>query len=219
MGQERLLTEVEAKELLSRAGIPVTRTVLAHTRAESVRLAKEMGYPVVLKIVSPDISHKSDIGGVKLNLNSSAQVGKAYRDMIAAVQEQMPGAKLEGISVQKMASPGIELIIGMSKDAQFGPVIMFGLGGILVEVLKDVSFRVVPLNSRDASQMIREIKGYSMLTGFRGRPPVDLAALEKITLAVSHFVENNPQVKELDLNPLIANKDGIIAVDARIVLG
>jgi len=219
LGQERLLTEVEAKELLSRAGIPVTRTVLAHTRAESVRLAKEMGYPVVLKIVSPDISHKSDIGGVKLNLNSSAQVGKAYRDMIAAVQEQMPGAKLEGISVQKMASPGIELIIGMSKDAQFGPVIMFGLGGILVEVLKDVSFRVVPLNSRDASQMIREIKGYSMLTGFRGRPPVDLAALEKITLAVSHFVENNPQVKELDLNPLIANKDGIIAVDARIVLG
>jgi acyl-CoA synthetase (NDP forming) len=123
-----------------------------------------------------------------------------------------------GVSVQRMARPGVEVIIGMSKDTQFGPVLMFGLGGILVEILKDVSFRVVPLTRRDAREMIREIKGYPLLEGYRGREPVDVSNLEELLLKVSTFVEQNPGVRELDLNPVFAYSDGAVAVDARIVM-
>jgi acyl-CoA synthetase (NDP forming) len=151
-----LLTEVEAKEILQKAGIPVIETKLARTKKEAVSLSKEMGFPVAMKIVSTDISHKSDAGGVKLGLTNAAQVGKAYSDMMTSIHQKMPEAKIQGVSMQKMARPGVEVIIGMSKDAQFGPVIMFGLGGILVEVLKDVSFRIVPLTKRDAAEMVRK---------------------------------------------------------------
>jgi acyl-CoA synthetase (NDP forming) len=137
---------------------------------------------------------------------------------MASVRQKYPEAKIDGVSVQKMASPGTEVIIGMSKDPQFGPVIMFGLGGVLVEVLKDVSFRIVPLTKRDASEMIREIKGYPILEGFRGQEPASIPALEELIVKVSQFVEQNSQIKELDLNPIFAYKDGAVAVDARIVL-
>jgi acyl-CoA synthetase (NDP forming) len=216
--KSKLLNEVEAKELLAKAGIPVIETKLAKTRTEAVALSKSMGFPVVLKIISPDISHKSDIGGVKLGLANAAQVEKAYSDIMSAVKQKQPEAKVTGVSVQKMARPGIEIIIGVSKDPQFGPVIMFGLGGILVELLKDVSFRLVPLTRRDAAEMIHEIKGLALLQGFRGREPVDLSRLEELIVKVSDFVDKNPQIKELDLNPLFAYKDSIVAVDARIVL-
>lgn len=215
---QELLNEVEAKRLLERAGIPVVDTRLARTKKEAVALSREIGYPVVLKIISPDISHKSDVGGVKVRLANGTQVAKAYTEIMAGVRQSVPGAKIEGVSVQKMAKPGVEIIIGMTDDAQFGPVIMFGLGGIWVEVLKDVSFRVVPLNAWDAAEMVREIKGYAMLEGYRGQEPVNVAYLENLLLKVSEFIEKNPQIKELDINPLIAYGDGAVAVDARIIV-
>ncbi|MDO8688015.1 MAG: acetate--CoA ligase family protein, partial [Dehalococcoidales bacterium] len=146
------------------------------------------------------------------------QVAKAYDDILGAIKQAYPAARLQGVSVQKMARPGVEVIIGMSKDPQFGPVLMFGLGGILVEILKDVSFRIVPLTPRDAREMIREIKGYPLLEGYRGQPPVDILNLEKLILKVSNFVEQHPEVKELDLNPIFAYSDGAVAVDARVIL-
>ncbi|UCH50813.1 MAG: acetate--CoA ligase family protein [Chloroflexota bacterium] len=212
------LTEIESKELLKEAGIPVVESKLAQTKTEAVSLSKKTGFPVVLKIVSPDVLHKSDSGGVKLGLTNTTQVGKAYSEIIAAIKKHHPKAKVEGISVQKMARPGVEVIIGMTKDAQFGPVLMFGLGGILVEVLKDVSFRIVPLTKRDAHEMIKEIKGYPLLEGYRGQEPADVPFLEDLMLKVSDFVDKNPEIKELDLNPIFAYKNKAVAVDARVIL-
>ncbi|MBM3182451.1 MAG: acetyl-CoA synthetase [Chloroflexi bacterium] len=213
-----LLTEIESKELLKEAGIPVVEAKLAKTKAEAMALSKKIGFPVALKIISPDVTHKSDIGGVKLGLKNAAQVGKAYSEILAAVKKHQRKAKILGVSVQKMVRPGVEVIIGMTKDPQFGPVLMFGLGGILVEVLKDVSFKIVPLAKRDAKEMIREIKGYPLLEGYRGQEPADIPYLEGLILKVSEFVEKTSEIKELDLNPVFAYKDGAMAVDARVIL-
>ena len=213
-----LLTEIESKQLLKQVGVSVIDTKLAPARDEAISVSRQFGFPVVLKIVSPDIVHKSDAGGVKLGLRTSKQVGKAYDDILSAVKQKHPQAVIQGVSVQKMARPGVEVIIGMTKDAQFGPVLMFGLGGILVEILKDVSFRIVPLTKRDAGEMIREIKGYPLLEGYRGQEPVDVSKLEELLLKVSDFVEQNPEVKEIDLNPIFAYSDGAVAVDARVIL-
>jgi acyl-CoA synthetase (NDP forming) len=217
-GNSRLLSEVEAKEWLQKAGIEVTETKLAKTKAEALALSRRMGFPVVMKIVSPDISHKSDVGGVKLDLANPTQVGRAYSEMLSSIREHLPAARIEGVSIQKMAPPGVEIIMGMSKDSQFGPVLMFGLGGILVEILKDVSFRLVPLTRSDASEMVHEIKGFALLQGYRGHDPVNISKVEDCLINLSQFIESNPQIKELDLNPLLAYKDNILAVDARIVL-
>jgi acyl-CoA synthetase (NDP forming) len=214
-----VLTEIESKQILDEAGIPTTSARLAPSAAEAVKAAKELGYPVVLKIVSPDVTHKSDVGGVRLGLDSPETVTAAFAEISEAVKRHEPNARIEGVAVQKMARPGIEVIVGMSKDPQFGPVLMFGLGGVLVEVLKDVSFRIVPLEPRDARQMVREIKGFPVLQGFRGQEPADLKALEKLLLKVSAFVDAHPEIEELDLNPVFAYKDGALAVDARIVVG
>jgi len=213
-----LLTEVESKLVLEKAGISIVKTKLATSVTEAVAMSKEFGFPVVLKIASPDIVHKSDIGGVKVGLNNGTQVTKAYKEIMTAVKKKQPKANVHGISVQPMAKPGVEVIIGMTKDAQFGPVLMFGLGGILVEILKDVSFRIVPLEKKDAKEMIRDIKGYPVLEGYRGQPPSDVAALENMIMKVSAFVEKNPEIKELDLNPVFAYNKGAVAVDARVVL-
>lgn len=212
------LTEVEAKELLAKAGINVAPTKLATSKQEATAVAKTLGFPVVLKIVSPDVLHKSDAGGVKLNLNSEAEVGNAYDAILASIKQKFPSAKILGVAVQKMARPGTEVIIGMSKDPQFGPVLMFGLGGIFVEIMKDVSFRIVPLTKRDAQEMIHDIKGFPVLQGYRGQEPASLAHLEDMLLKISEFAEKNPEVKELDLNPILAYKDGAVAVDARVIL-
>jgi acyl-CoA synthetase (NDP forming) len=213
-----LLTEIESKALLSEAGIPIVETLLARSKEESVLISKKLGFPVALKIVSPEITHKSDVGGVQLGLKTSKQVEAAYDEIVSVVKRKSPKSKIDGVSVQKMAMPGTEVIIGMTKDAQFGPVLMFGLGGILVELLRDISFRIIPLEREDARGMIREIKGYKLLEGYRGREPVDIATLEKILLKVSRFVDNNPDIKEIDLNPIFAYKDGAVAVDARVIL-
>lgn len=213
-----VLSEVEAKQLIKQAGISVVDTKLATSKEEAISASRKFGFPVALKIASPDIVHKSDAGGVKLGLETAKDVGKAYEDILQAVSQKHPQARIQGVAVQKMARPGVEVIIGMSKDDQFGPVLMFGLGGILVEVLKDVSFRIVPLAKRDAAEMIREIKGYPLLEGYRGQEAVDVSHLEELLLKVSDFVEQNPEVKELDLNPIFAYSDGAVAVDARVVL-
>jgi acyl-CoA synthetase (NDP forming) len=212
------LTEIESKQLIKEAGIPVVEAKLAQTKTEAISLSKKMGFPVVLKIVSPDVIHKSDSGGVELGLASVVQVGKAYSKILSAIKKHYPKAKIQGVSVQKMARPGVEVIIGMTKDAQFGPVLMFGLGGILVEVLKDVAFRIVPLTKRDAHEMIKDIKGYPVLEGYRGQEPADVAFLEGLILKVSDFVDKNPEIKELDLNPVFAYKNRAVAVDARVIL-
>ena len=212
------LTEVESKQILKEAGINSTGIRLAQTRDEAISLSKEIGFPVVLKIVSPDVLHKTDAGGVKLGLDDEEAVGKAFDDIISAIKKNEPNANIHGVSVQNMARPGVEVIIGMSKDPQFGPVLMFGLGGILVEVLKDVSFRIVPLTKRDAREMIKEIKGYPILEGYRGQEPSNVAVLEDYLLKVSNFVDGRPEIKELDINPIFAYSDGAVAVDARVIL-
>ncbi len=213
-----LLTEIESKTLLKEAGIPTVDTRLARSKEESVRISQELGFPVALKIVSPEITHKSDVGGVKLGLKTAKEVETAFDEILSMVRQKEPKAVIEGVSVQKMAAPGTEVIVGMTKDPQFGPVLMFGLGGVLVEILKDVSFRIVPLEKQDARQMIREIKGYRLLEGYRNYEAVEIAALEDLLLKVSAFVDGHPEIKELDLTPVFAYKDGAIAVDARIVL-
>jgi len=216
--QTRFLTEIESKELLKRAGIPVVEARLATTKKQAVSMGKELGFPVVLKVISADVIHKSDSGGVRLGLANSTQVGRAYSDIMSSVRQRHPQATIQGISVQPMAPPGIEVIIGMSTDPQFGPVIMFGLGGVLVEILKDVSFRIVPVTRRDAAEMVREIKGYPILAGFRGQKPASVPALEELIVKVSQFIERNPQIRELDLNPVFAYENKAVAVDARVVL-
>jgi acyl-CoA synthetase (NDP forming) len=213
-----VLTEIESKELIGQSGISVNDTRLAKSRSEASSISRQIGFPVVLKIASPDIVHKSDAGGIRLGLETPEQVEHACDEILGATRRSYPKANLLGVSVQKMAAPGVEVIIGMSKDAQFGPVLMFGLGGVFVEILEDVSLRVIPVTRRDVSEMIKEIKGYKMLTGYRGMPPVDESKLGDMLLVVADFVTQYPVIKELDLNPVIAYGDGAIAVDARIVL-
>jgi len=213
-----ILTEFESKKILKQAGIPVVETKLAKTQKEAVSLSQKMGFPVALKIASPDVIHKSDSGGVKLSVNSVAEVKKSYDEILKKVRKQYPDAVVHGVSVQKMFRPGTEVIIGTSKDPQFGPVIMFGLGGIFVELLKDVSFRVIPVERRDAQEMIKEIKGYPLLQGYRGKEPANLSALVEIILKISKLIEENPQIKELELNPVFAYQNKAVAVDARIIL-
>ncbi len=212
------LTEIESKGLLGGAGINVIDTRPAASGSEAASISRQLGFPVALKIASPDILHKSDAGGIRLGLETPEQVEAACDEILKNVSEKHPRVKVHGISVQKMALPGVEVIIGMTKDVQFGPVLMFGLGGLWVEILEDVSLRVTPITRKDAGEMIREIKGYKLLTGYRGQEPVDISALEDMLLAVSAFVEENPAVKEIDLNPVIARGDGAVAVDARVIL-
>ena len=213
-----ILTEFESKKILKQTGIPVVETKLAKTQKEAVSLSQKMSFPVVLKIVSPDVIHKSDSGGVKLSINSVTEVKKAYDEILKKVKKQYPDAVIHGVSVQKMIQPGTEVIVGTSKDPQFGPVIMFGLGGIFVELLKDVSFRVIPVEQRDAQEMIKEIKGYPLLQGYRGKEPANISVLVEIILKISKLIEENPQIKELELNPIFAYRNKAVAVDARIIL-
>ncbi|MEE2783640.1 MAG: acetate--CoA ligase family protein [Pseudomonadota bacterium] len=213
-----LLNEIEAKQLLGEAGVPVAQTVLATNEEEARIQAKRVGYPVVLKIVSPDITHKSDVGGVKVGLDDEAEVTAAYAEIIDNAKAAEPEAAITGVAVQHMAPAGTEVIVGMTTDPQFGPVVMFGLGGIMVEVMKDVTFRVVPIEDRDATQMIDEIKGVAILEGVRGQAPADKKAIKDAILSISRFVEAHPEVQEIDLNPMMVYADGAVAVDARIVI-
>ena len=213
-----ILTEVESKEVVKECGINVIETQLAASRTEAVQVASAMGFPVVLKIVSPEIVHKSDQGGVKINLSTVEQVASAYDSIITSAKTNVPNATILGVAVQKMAEPGIEVIIGSTKDSQFGHVVMFGLGGVMVEILRDVSLRLVPLTAKDAFEMVREIKSLPILQGYRQFPPSDIESIEDTILKLSGFLEIHPEIKELDLNPVICYPDGLVAVDARVIL-
>lgn len=212
------LLEHEAKSFIAEYGIPVTKIRLARSEDEAVEFAKQIGFPVVLKIVSPQVIHKSDVGGVKVNLKNEEDVRRAYREILDNVRSRVPEAKVEGILVQEFAPAGVELIIGLMRDPQFGPTVMFGLGGVFVELFRDVSFRVAPLSEQDAETMIREVKAYKLLTGFRGMEPVDINAIRDALIKVGEIGVENEEIAEMDLNPVIAYPKGIKVVDARIIL-
>ncbi len=215
----KVLLEPEAKALIADYGIPVTRVKVAKTEDEAVQFAREIGLPVVLKIVSPDVLHKSDVGGVKVNLKTEEEVRRAYREIIESVKSKVPNARIVGVLIQEFAPAGVEVIIGLIKDPQFGPTVMFGLGGVFVEVFRDVSFRVAPLTERDAEEMIGEIKGRKLLEGYRGMEPVDKKALVDALVKVGQIGVENPEIKEMDLNPVMAYPSGLKVVDARVILG
>ncbi len=212
------LLEPEAKTICMEYDIPVTRFRVAGTAEEAVKFSEEIGYPTVLKIVSPDILHKSDVGGVILNIRSQEDAGNAYKKILENVRKVKPNAEINGILVQEMAPASTEVIVGSSKDPQFGPTLMFGFGGIFVEVMKDVAFRIAPITEEDARGMISEIKAYPILRGYRGQPPRDIDTIVKILLSTSRLVMDHQEIKELDLNPVLVYEKGAKTVDARIIL-
>jgi acetate---CoA ligase (ADP-forming) len=212
------LMEHEAKELLRLHGAPVSMDRLAVNEEAAVKIAAQIGYNVAMKIVSPDILHKSDAGGVMLRLKNEQEVREAFRKIIKNANEYLPGADIKGCIVSRMSGEGVEVIIGTKNDDQFGPIVMFGLGGILVEVVKDVSFRVLPVSRDWASSMIQEIKSAAILDGVRGRPPCDKKAIVQLIQKVSEIIEAYPIIHEMDLNPVIVHEDGLTIVDARIIL-
>jgi acetyl-CoA synthetase (ADP-forming) len=214
----KFLLEPEAKAICMEYGIPVTKFRVAKSETEAVRFANEIGFPVVLKIVSPDIIHKFDVGGVVLNLNSDMEVRTAYKRILENVKRYKPNARILGMFVQEMAPQSTEVIVGATKDPQFGPALMFGLGGIFVEVLKDVTFRIAPISESDAKEMITEVKAYPILKGYRGQPPADIEAIVDILLNTSRLVMEHQRIKELDLNPIMVYEKGAKTVDARIIL-
>ncbi|MFY9399629.1 MAG: GNAT family N-acetyltransferase [Desulfomonilia bacterium] len=205
------LMEHECKEILEAVGIPTTGGRIASTEEQAVELGRSIGFPVVLKIASPDVTHKSDSGGVKLDLKNEEELRQAFREIMGAFRNRT----VLGVSVQKMAKPGIEAIVGVTRDPSFGPVLMFGLGGIFTEVLKDVTFRVLPIDAEEAAEMIGEIRGSRILNGYRGRS-ADIEALKDLLCKVSSLVCSHPQIRELDLNPVFLYPSGLVAVDARM---
>jgi acetyltransferase len=214
----RQLPPDEAMQLMAAEGLPTSPTALAVSAAAAGRIAREQGFPAVLKISSPDIVHKSDIGGVRLNLTSAKAVEKNYRELMKMVRKEFPNARVNGVLVSKMARPGQEVIVGMNRDPQFGQIILFGLGGVLVEVFRDVSLRLPFLTPEDALDMIREIKGYPVLAGYRGQAAVDEQALVDCLMTVSEMARKHPEIVEIDLNPVLAYSDGIMVVDARVIV-
>jgi len=202
---------------IAEQGLPCTKFALADSPGNAAQIAQEQGFPVALKISSPDILHKSDVGGVKLNLDSAEAVEKAYNELLSAVKLSSPEAKVDGVLVSKMATPGLEVIVGMNRDPQFGPVILFGLGGIMVEIFQDVSLRLLPLTKDEALSMIQEIEGYGLIAGYRGRPAVDEQALADCLLDIARTAESYPEIVEIDLNPVFAYAEGILVADARII--
>jgi acyl-CoA synthetase (NDP forming) len=212
------LFEHEAKILCGLYGLPVTRISVAGTEDNAVRDAEEIGFPVVLKIVSPQVLHKSDAGGVLINIKDEEGVREGYKKILENVKAHVPDAEITGILVQEMAPNGTEVIVGSTKDPTFGPTIMFGLGGIFVEILKDVSFRLAPINRTDAEEMVKEIKAYKILEGARGMPPADQETIVDILLATSEMLMECPEIKELDMNPVLVYEKGAKIVDARVIL-
>ena len=216
--EKRPLLETEAKELLKEYGIPVPDFKLIKNEEEINGLAEEINFPIVMKIISPDIIHKTDAGGVKLNIKNEAEARSAYQEIIFQAKKYNKEARILGVITETMAPKGTEIIVGMIKDPHFGPVIMFGLGGIFVEVLKDISFRILPIEERDAEEMISEIKGYKILKGIRGEGPKDIKAIKNLLLKISQLALENPEISEIDLNPIFVFEKGLQVIDARMIL-
>ncbi|MCL2643017.1 MAG: acetate--CoA ligase family protein [Candidatus Bathyarchaeota archaeon] len=212
------LLESEAKTIMTEYGVAVPKFQLATNEKEAAQIAQSIGFPVVAKIVSPEIIHKSDAGGVKVGLKTAADVEAAYTTIIENAKKYDPNARLLGVLIMEMAPSGIEVIVGAIKDPQFGATIMFGLGGIFVEVLKDVTFKIAPINTDEAKEMINNLKASALLKGYRNTPPADTDALAQILVNVSTLLTEHPEIKELDLNPILAYAKGASTVDARIIL-
>jgi acyl-CoA synthetase (NDP forming) len=212
----RSLSPADSIGFLLREGLPVVPSLQAVTEEEAARAASRLGYPVAVKMNSADVTHKSDVGGVILNVRDDAGVRKAFRDLAVIVKRL--GAREGGVLVSAMADRGLEIIVGVTRDLQFGHAVMFGMGGTLVEVFKDVSFRIIPFGEKDAAEMIAETRGAKLLTGVRGNPPSDVAALRRLLVQVSDLVVRHPEIDEMDLNPVIAHETGLTVVDVRVAL-
>ncbi|NOQ56228.1 MAG: acetyl-CoA synthetase [Nanohaloarchaea archaeon] len=212
-----LITEHESKKLFSSYGLNVTREFVAKDRHEASAYAGRIGYPVVMKVISAEIVHKTDSGGVVLNIHNSADALKAYDLIMKNVSKSNPHAKIDGVIVEEQVQ-GHELIIGSKVDPQFGPVIMVGIGGIFVEVLKDVAFRVIPITEKDAGEMLHELKSFSVLEGVRGQPKANISKIKKAMVSVSRLVKDNPDIQELDINPLMVDSKRAVVADARIIV-
>lgn len=212
------LTELESREVLTHYGIPLVKGEIVKTIEQAKKFVDRIGYPVVLKVISPQIIHKSDVGGVVVDIRNEKELFQAYHGIIRSVEEKMPKAVIDGFFIQEMISDGQEVIVGGKWDPTFGQTIAFGLGGVFVEVFKDVSFRVIPITKEDALEMIKEIKAYKILKGYRGKKPVDINALVDILMKTSEILKDNPEIKELDINPVFALTDKAIAGDARIII-
>jgi len=218
-GEDRkVLTVYESKKALEREDFPVNKFELARSKDEALEIAQSLGFPLVAKIVSAQIVHKTDIGGIVVGIRDQDELIEAYDRITAATQEKAPEAKVDGILLEQMVTDGVEIIIGSTIDPVFGRILMFGLGGVFVEVLKDVSFRLVPLTRYDAKEMIEEIKAAKVLDGFRGRPPTDKDAIVDLILKTADFLQAHDDITELDLNPVFALEKGVSIVDARIIL-
>lgn len=216
--KNKTLSESQSSKVLEEYGICTTKQAVAKTESKAVEIAKKIGYPVVLKIDSPDIPHKTEVNGIRLNIKTDEEVKKAFHKISQSAKEHCPSAKIHGVSVQQMLPDGVEVIVGITNDPTFGPVIMFGLGGVFVEVFKDVSFRVAPITRQDAIDMMEELKGHELLKGVRNKKPVDEEAIIDVLLKVSTLIkEYEDLIKEVDINPLIVYEKGIVAADALIV--
>jgi acyl-CoA synthetase (NDP forming) len=212
------LTTAETRSVLTAMRLPVESGGVARTADEAVFVARQTGYPVAVKLASHQILHKTEMGGVQLNLMDEEAVREAFESIRRRMDQHNQAAAMEGVLVQKMVTGGVEVMVGMTNDPLFGPLIAFGLGGIHVEVLGDVRFRITPLTDRDAAEMVREIKGYRLLEGYRGHPAADVEAIEDVLLRLSRLVEEIPEISELDLNPIfaLAPGKGCRIVDARM---
>ena len=213
----RILLEHEAKELLRKHHLPVLDFQLAKNVDQATAAARRLGYPVVIKIVSPQIAHKSEAGGVVINLGSETELRAAYENMMSAIKDYDPGAEIKGVLVSPHLSEATEMIVGVINDSQFGPVVMAGLGGIFVEVFKDVSFGIAPLERQEAAEMLENLKAFPILTGARGRPKLDLELIEDLMVKVSDLALKE-SIEELDLNPVFCYPDRVLVADARVSL-
>ncbi|MBI5902301.1 MAG: acetate--CoA ligase family protein [Deltaproteobacteria bacterium] len=212
------LTEPEAKGLLRSYSIPVPRSRVVKDAIGAVEAAEAIGYPVVLKVVSPDILHKTEAGGVATGISDARELKERLSRMLLKLADERPTADIEGFLVEETASRGVEVIAGVVRDEQFGPLVMFGTGGVAVELMRDVSFRLAPMTKDEAHGMICEVKGYPLLTGFRGDTPKDVDALADVIIRLSGIALEIGEIKEIEINPLIVHENGAVAVDARAVL-
>lgn len=214
------LTELESAKLLAARGVPIVQTSVAGTEEEACDAASRIGYPVVLKVLSPQVLHKTDAGGVKVGIVDESSLRVAWREIIRAVRSHVDGAEIQGMLVQKMAGKGTEVIVGGVRDPFFGQVLMFGLGGIFTEVFEDVAFRLAPVSPQEAEEMIRETRAYRVLAGARNQSPRDIKALSGVLSRVSNLLWEDRRIKELDINPLMVYEAGrgCEALDALIML-
>ena len=214
-----LLGEVRSKQLLADFGVPIVKTEVAHSAEDAVAVAERLGFPIVLKILSPDISHKTDVGGVVLNIANAEGIRTSYANMMSLVRQRSPGARIEGVAVQQMLSAvrGVELLLGMTRDPQFGPVLLLGAGGVTAELQKDSVLELPPFDSHVIDRMLRKLRLYPLLEGYRGRPGVDMIQLRESIMNFGRLVQAMPELSVAEINPLLATADRVVALDARMI--